>query len=167
MTVAALFNDRTTFAWVIVVCYFAGAGASVGAWTRAESREQRFWLATAILLVLLGLNKELDLRFCFGYTPLEFRDTLKLLAEGRVDPRPLITGTVGLDGVAPWAHAAAGAFSTRIFFGAGFRLEAENASSQSSSLSRPCSCSSGRSNDAPWSCSVAHRSPTWASKPKP
>ena len=62
MTVAALFNDRTTFAWVIVVCYFAGAGASVGAWTRAESRERRFWLATAILLVLLGLNKELDLQ---------------------------------------------------------------------------------------------------------
>jgi hypothetical protein len=62
LTVAALFNDRTTFAWVIVVCYFAGAGASVGAWTRAESRERRFWLATAILLVLLGLNKELDLQ---------------------------------------------------------------------------------------------------------
>jgi threonine dehydrogenase-like Zn-dependent dehydrogenase len=35
-----------------------------------------------------------------GYTPLEFRDTLHMLAEGRVDPRPLITGTVGLDGVA-------------------------------------------------------------------
>jgi len=48
----------------------------------------------------MGINKELDLRFVFGYTPLEFRDTLHLLAEGTVDPRPLITGTVGLDGVA-------------------------------------------------------------------
>jgi threonine dehydrogenase-like Zn-dependent dehydrogenase len=48
----------------------------------------------------MGINKEIDLRFVFGYTPLEFRDTLHLLAEGTVDPRPLITGTVGLDGVA-------------------------------------------------------------------
>ncbi len=34
-----------------------------------------------------------------GYTPLEFRDTLHMLAEGKVDPRPLITGEVGLEGV--------------------------------------------------------------------
>jgi threonine dehydrogenase-like Zn-dependent dehydrogenase len=34
-----------------------------------------------------------------GYTPLEFRDTLQMLAEGKVDPSPLITGKVGLDGV--------------------------------------------------------------------
>lgn len=47
----------------------------------------------------LAINKELDLRFVIGYTPLEFRDTLHLLAEGDVDPRPLITGEVGLDGV--------------------------------------------------------------------
>jgi threonine dehydrogenase-like Zn-dependent dehydrogenase len=48
----------------------------------------------------MAVNKELDLRFVFGYTPLEFRDTLHMLAEGKVDPRPLITGTIGLDGVA-------------------------------------------------------------------
>jgi threonine dehydrogenase-like Zn-dependent dehydrogenase len=47
----------------------------------------------------MGINKEIDLRFVFGYTPLEFRDTLHQLADGEVDPRPLITGTVGLDGV--------------------------------------------------------------------
>ena len=47
----------------------------------------------------MAVNKELDLRFVFGYTPLEFRDTLHLLANGKVDPRPLITGTVGLGGV--------------------------------------------------------------------
>jgi threonine dehydrogenase-like Zn-dependent dehydrogenase len=47
----------------------------------------------------MAINKEIDLRFVFGYTPLEFRDTLQMLAEGDVDPRPLITGTVGLDGV--------------------------------------------------------------------
>ena len=47
----------------------------------------------------MAINKELDLRFVFGYTPLEFRDTLHMLAEGKVDPRPLITGEVGLEGV--------------------------------------------------------------------
>jgi len=48
----------------------------------------------------MAINKEIDLRFVIGYTPLEFRDTLHMLAEGEVDPRPLITGEVGLDGVA-------------------------------------------------------------------
>jgi threonine dehydrogenase-like Zn-dependent dehydrogenase len=47
----------------------------------------------------MAINKELDLRFVIGYTPLEFRDTLHMLAEGVVDPRPLVTGGVGLDGV--------------------------------------------------------------------
>jgi threonine dehydrogenase-like Zn-dependent dehydrogenase len=47
----------------------------------------------------MAINKEIDLRFVIGYTPLEFRDTLQMLAEGELDPRPLITGTVGLDGV--------------------------------------------------------------------
>ena len=47
----------------------------------------------------LAINKEIDLRFVFGYSPLEFRDTLQMLAEGKIDPSPLITGTVGLEGV--------------------------------------------------------------------
>jgi threonine dehydrogenase-like Zn-dependent dehydrogenase len=55
----------------------------------------------------MAINKEIDLRFAFGYTPLEFRDTLHMLADGKVDPRPLITGTVGLDGV-PAAFDALG-----------------------------------------------------------
>ena len=48
----------------------------------------------------LAVNKEVDLRFVVAYTPLEFRDTLYMLAEGKVDPTPMITGTVGLSGVA-------------------------------------------------------------------
>ena len=47
----------------------------------------------------MAINKEIDLRFVLGYTPLEFRDTLHLLADGKVDPSPMLTGTVGLDGV--------------------------------------------------------------------
>ena len=47
----------------------------------------------------MAINKEIDLRFVVGYTPLEFRDTLHMLAEGKVDPSPLVTGSVGLEGV--------------------------------------------------------------------
>jgi threonine dehydrogenase-like Zn-dependent dehydrogenase len=47
----------------------------------------------------MAINKEIDLRFVLGYTPLEFRDALHLLAEGRVNAAPMVTGTVGLAGV--------------------------------------------------------------------
>jgi len=48
----------------------------------------------------LAINKEVDLRFVVGYTPLEFRDTLHALADGALDASPIVTGRVGLDGVA-------------------------------------------------------------------
>ena len=48
----------------------------------------------------MAINKEIDLRFVLGYTPLEFRDALHLLADGKVDAAPMITGVVGLGGVA-------------------------------------------------------------------
>ena len=48
----------------------------------------------------MAINKEVDLKFVFAYQPHEFRETLHLIADGKVDPTPLITGTVGLDGVA-------------------------------------------------------------------
>src|SRR5437764_5545201 len=47
----------------------------------------------------MAVNKEIDLRFVVGYTPVEFRDTLHMLAEGKVNAAPLLTGVVGLDGV--------------------------------------------------------------------
>ncbi|WP_378734557.1 zinc-binding dehydrogenase [Nocardia brasiliensis] len=47
----------------------------------------------------MAINKEIELRFVLGYDPGEFRDTLHMLADGKVDPTPLITGTVGLDGI--------------------------------------------------------------------
>ena len=40
------------------------------------------------------------MRFAFGHTPLEYRDTVHLIAEGKVNCAPMITGIVGLDGVA-------------------------------------------------------------------
>lgn len=48
----------------------------------------------------IAINKEIDLRFVLGYTPDEFREALHLLADGKVRPEALVTGTVDLDGVA-------------------------------------------------------------------
>ena len=59
----------------------------------------------------MAINKEIDLRFVVGYTPLEFRDTLHMLAEGKVNAAPLLTGTVGLPGVEQAFDALAGAES--------------------------------------------------------
>ena len=47
----------------------------------------------------MAINKEIDLRFAFGYTPLEFRDTLHMLAEGDRRSDAADHGKVGLDGV--------------------------------------------------------------------
>ena len=49
---------------------------------------------------LTGISKELNLQFVLGYSPEEFAATLSHLAEGRINGDPLITGKVGLDGVA-------------------------------------------------------------------
>ena len=48
---------------------------------------------------VMAINKEVDLRFVVGYTPLEFRDTLHMLANGKVNGSPLLTHTIGLGGV--------------------------------------------------------------------
>ncbi|TQM29935.1 zinc-binding dehydrogenase [Nocardia bhagyanarayanae] len=47
----------------------------------------------------MAINKEIELRFALGYDPGEFRDTLHMIADGKVDPAPLVTGTVGLEGI--------------------------------------------------------------------
>ena len=49
---------------------------------------------------MLGISKELNLQFVLGYTPDEFAATLTHIAEGRIPVAPLITGKVGVEGVA-------------------------------------------------------------------
>jgi len=49
---------------------------------------------------LFGINKELNLQFVLGYTGEEFAATLRNLAEGAVNGDPLVTGKVGVEGVA-------------------------------------------------------------------
>jgi len=48
----------------------------------------------------IAITKEIELTFVFGYSPEEFADTLRNIAEGRIDVSGLVTGRVGLDGVA-------------------------------------------------------------------
>lgn len=47
----------------------------------------------------IAIQKEIDLRFVFGHSPLEYRDALHMIAEGKVRCAPIVTGTVGLEGV--------------------------------------------------------------------
>ena len=49
---------------------------------------------------MLGIMKELSVQYVLGYTPTEFAGSLHLLADGKVDAASLITGKVGIDGVA-------------------------------------------------------------------
>lgn len=48
----------------------------------------------------IAITKEIELTFVLGYTPDEFAMTLHQLSEGVIDVSGLVTGTVGLDGVA-------------------------------------------------------------------
>ena len=49
---------------------------------------------------LFAITKELNLQFVIAYSPQEFAATLGHIAEGRVPTEPLITGKVGVGGVA-------------------------------------------------------------------
>lgn len=51
------------------------------------------------ILPVSAILKELRLAFVFGYTFGEFTATLGAIASGAVDPAPMITANVGLDGV--------------------------------------------------------------------
>lgn len=52
------------------------------------------------VLPVLAIVKELRLAFVFGYTRDEFARALGAIAGGAADPAPMVTATVGLDGVA-------------------------------------------------------------------
>ena len=47
----------------------------------------------------LAILKEIDLRFVVNHTPLEYRDALHLIADGKLECAHLVTGEVGLHGV--------------------------------------------------------------------
>ncbi len=49
---------------------------------------------------MLAILKEINIQFVLAYTEQEFADTLARIADGALPVEPLITGTVGVDGVA-------------------------------------------------------------------
>jgi threonine dehydrogenase-like Zn-dependent dehydrogenase len=49
---------------------------------------------------MFGINKELNLQFVLGYTAEEFTASFQHLAEGKIQAGPMVTGKVGLDGLA-------------------------------------------------------------------
>jgi len=49
---------------------------------------------------MLGISKELAVQFVFAYTQAEFTATLGHVVAGQIPVAPLVTGAVGLDGVA-------------------------------------------------------------------
>jgi threonine dehydrogenase-like Zn-dependent dehydrogenase len=53
----------------------------------------------------IAIAKELEFRFCYGYTADEFAQTLRNIAEGRIDAAPVVTSRIGLSSV-PDAFAA-------------------------------------------------------------
>ncbi|MEA3184537.1 MAG: hypothetical protein QOJ74_1014, partial [Ilumatobacteraceae bacterium] len=53
---------------------------------------------------MLGIARELNLQFAFGYDPGEFASALTAIAEGKVNLEPWLTATVGIEGI-PGAFA--------------------------------------------------------------
>ena len=49
---------------------------------------------------LIAVNKELNVQYVLGYTVPEFHETLHRIADGTLPVEPIVTHTVGLDGVA-------------------------------------------------------------------
>jgi hypothetical protein len=111
LIVAALFNDQSAFAWVIAALYFVAATASFWARTAAESRERHFWLATGLLLMLLGLNKELDLQALLTAAAREFAKSAGLyehrrLMQGGFVLALLAIGLIGLAVLVRWLRGS-------------------------------------------------------------
>jgi len=52
------------------------------------------------IMPIFGTNKELNVQFVFAYAPDEFAAALQAIADGRIQVEPLVTGKVGLAGVA-------------------------------------------------------------------
>jgi threonine dehydrogenase-like Zn-dependent dehydrogenase len=74
--------------------------------TRRTPGPERRWRRAGISLApdtiepARAIPKDVDLRFCLYYSAAEFAETLELPASGAIDAAPLVTGHVGLDGVA-------------------------------------------------------------------
>jgi hypothetical protein len=59
---SALVHDQGRLAWIVVAGYAVGALFAFAAAGRGDGRERSFWIGSAIALILLGINKQLDLQ---------------------------------------------------------------------------------------------------------
>ena len=55
-------GDPTRTGWIVVLGYIVAAVLTVVAARRASGRERRFWWLATAVLVVLGINKQLDLQ---------------------------------------------------------------------------------------------------------
>ena len=55
-------HDQGLLAWFVVAGYLTAAFLAFRAASATAGRERGFWVATAIVMVLLGINKQLDLQ---------------------------------------------------------------------------------------------------------
>ena len=55
-------HDQGPFAWFVVAGYLIAALLALRARSAAVARERGFWLTAAVALLLLGINKQLDLQ---------------------------------------------------------------------------------------------------------
>ena len=46
---------------------------------------------------MVGINKQLTLKFVLGYTPVEYAEALAALGDRSVDTSPMVTRTVSLE----------------------------------------------------------------------
>ena len=53
-----------------------------------------------VVTPFFAISKEVNLQFVLAYDPAEFEASLRAIAEGDLDVAPIITGEVGIDGVA-------------------------------------------------------------------
>jgi hypothetical protein len=74
---SALVHDQGSLAWIVVAGYAAAALLAFAAAGHGVGRERAFWIGTAIALLLLGINKQLDLQ-----TDLTFFAKTAAISEG-------------------------------------------------------------------------------------
>lgn len=64
---------------------------------------------------IFGITKELDMQFVWGYSPDEYAATLRAIAEGAINVRPVLSGTTDIEGVADaFVTLSAGGEQTKI-----------------------------------------------------
>jgi threonine dehydrogenase-like Zn-dependent dehydrogenase len=88
----------------LVIFEAVGVPGMLDSATRMAPRDSRILVVGACMQEdriqpMAGVLKELSIQFALGYTPEEFDAALRAIAHGRVDLAPLITGTVGIEGV--------------------------------------------------------------------